>query len=94
MSWPNRNSVAESIVKRDTISYETSSQVRWLIVNSSTYLEVNRISSIEPSLDLPDGIVSVAIKNVEVGNALFIEEGPSYTAMEPDIRASASGSAC
>jgi hypothetical protein len=48
------------------------------------HLKINRISSVEPIHDLSYGIIGVTIKNVEVGNSLFIEEWTSYATMESD----------
>jgi len=39
---------------------------------------------------LSDGIAGMPIKYIEVGYSVFVEERTSYTAMESDVRMSAS----
>jgi hypothetical protein len=55
------------------------------------YLEVDRISSGESISCLFDGIMGMPIKDIEVGDPLFVEERPSHATMESDIHMSAGG---
>jgi len=54
------------------------------------YLKIDRITSVEPIRDLSNSIAGVAIKNVEVGNSLLVEERTGYAAMESNVCVSAS----
>jgi hypothetical protein len=51
-------------------------------------LEINRKTGVEPVHNLSDGIASMAIKNVEIGDSFFTKEWTSYAAMESDFRGS------
>jgi len=61
-----------------------------MIVLRDLYLEIDRIASGEPICSLFYGIIGVAVKDIKVGNPLFVEERTSHPAVESNIRTSVS----
>jgi hypothetical protein len=51
-------------------------------------LKIDRKTGVEPVHNLSNGITSMAIKDVEIGDSFFTEEWTSYAAMESDARKS------
>lgn len=76
-SLPNRNSVAESSVNRETTSYEVKSATV-ITVRSSTCLYVNSITLSDTVFYLADGVFRMSVEYLEVSDFFFREEWPSH----------------
>lgn len=81
-SFPRRNSVAESNVKRATTSCEVSERIP-LLDYADPYLEFNWISFLEPVLDSSNSIICVFSKYFKITDALLVKERSGHASVKP-----------
>lgn len=74
MLCPNKNSVAESSVKRETTSYKANFGYTYQVGKHCTYLEIDSASLLETSFHFSNRIVCMAIKDIKVGDSIFSEK--------------------
>lgn len=77
--------MAESRVKRDTRSYWEEQQLELDgegNFGNRAYLEIESKSGRKSIFGLSDGILCVSVKDVEVTDAIFTEEGACHAAVE------------
>ena len=48
-----------------------------------TYLDVDGVTLPKTHSELPNGIIGMSVKDIEIGDAFLVEKRPRYAAMEP-----------